>query len=308
VVNVAAYDTTLAALSIITGPLDALTTVYNERPVAITLIGGFLLTVGVAITYTILGAPIVGVVNISLKVIKLVIPRSIKSAAYIIGSLTVWEVVERGPALIGYSPKNPNPTIPEAIGSIALSSGKNVINLIAPMLQYLIELSGIDSVCGESGCTGSLANFGVSILIVGGFIVIFNNGGKILGFLSFNSKGQNNRRGRGKRGGNPKYPTDLTTPIRRIPFTGNAAPGGPSSLAASSASSVAMDTTEAGPAGGYTKHQVKKSTNKNRKINKTKKPKRTLNKNKKSKHNSSQKNNKNKKTNTKKHRHTIRHK
>jgi len=307
VVNVAAYETTLAALSIITGPLDALTTVYNERPVAITLIGGFLLTVGVAITYTIFGAPIVGVVNISLKVIKLVIPISIKSAAYIIGSLTVWEVVERGPALIGYSPENPNPTIPEAVGSLALSSGKNVINLIVPILQYLIEMSGIDSVCGESGCTGSLANFSASILIVGGFIVIFNNRGKILGFLSFNNKRQNNRRRGGIRGGNPKYPTDLTTPIRRIPFTGTLAV--PSSVVAPPPPSLAMDTiTDAGPAGGYTKHQVKKSTNKNRKINKTKKPKRTLNKNKKSKHNSSQKKSKNKKTNTKKHRHTVRHK
>lgn len=60
--------------------------------------------------------------------------------------------------------------------------------------------------------------------------------------------------------------------------------------------------------GGYTKHKVKKLSNKNRKANKTKKPKRTLNKNKKSKHNSSQKKNKNKKTKTKKHRNTIRRK
>lgn len=60
--------------------------------------------------------------------------------------------------------------------------------------------------------------------------------------------------------------------------------------------------------GGYTKHKVKKLSNKNKKANKTKKPRRTLNKNKKSKHNSSQKKNKNKRIKTKKHRNTIRHK
>ena len=101
----------------------------------------------------------------------------------------------------------------------------------------------------------------------------------------------------------PAAASTSTPGARRAGFP-SGPPGGPPGR-----TFVPRQTSDLRPElGGYVKHKVKKSTNKNRKVNKTKHPKRTLNKNKKSKRNSSHKKNKNNKANTKKRRHTIRNK
>ena len=289
IVNVAAYETSMVWLEGLGGPLDALVEYYNTHPtncIIIASVSGIILVgFGLTITSPFWIGPATGVATAtttalrgSVSVISTTLNMVTKPIIFIMGSIVgasaIQEVILRGPELIGFQ------QIPK------LTSPEERLNWV---IIKILEFSGIDSPCGEGGTCISPPDRSTlwSVLIFGGLVLIFYKD-KIIAYGKTNASRQPAiaavpGAASGRRGG------DLTTPARRFLLNGEP---NPASI----------------PSGGYTKHKVRKSSNKNRKANKTKKPRRTLQKNKKSKHNSSQKKNKNKKTKTKKHKRTIRHK